>query len=124
MVFFEHAGSVKEGIAIINDPFVSQCTVRLVDKPQETTGNRPSCSCSLYVRYSELRNETQGESRKRVDGESLPENFIKFMIKDAEKSRPEQKHSEPQAKKKQEEKPQEDILSRLDYVELPENGVP
>ena len=36
MVFFEHAGSVKKRIVIINDPFVSQCTVRLVDKPQDT----------------------------------------------------------------------------------------
>ena len=36
MVFFEHAGSVKEGMVIINDPFVSQCTVRSVDKHQET----------------------------------------------------------------------------------------
>ena len=43
MVFFEHAGSVKKGICkkgivIINDPFVSQCTVRLVDKPRILRG--------------------------------------------------------------------------------------
>ena len=101
MVFFEHAGSVKKRIVIINDPFVSQCTVRLVDKPQDTARNGPSCSGNLYVRYSELRNESQGESRKRVAGESLLDDFIKFMITDAEKSRPEQKPSEPKAKKKQ-----------------------
>ena len=89
MVFFEHTGSVTKGIVIINDAFVSQCTVRLVDKPQDTAGNGPSCSGNLYVTYSELRNESQGESRKRVAGESLPEDFIKFMITDAEKSRPE-----------------------------------
>ena len=28
MVFFEHAGSVKKGIVIINDLFVSQCRVQ------------------------------------------------------------------------------------------------
>ena len=124
MVFFEHAGSGKKEIVIINDPFVSQCTVRLVDKPQDTAGNGPSCSGSLYVRYSELRNESQGESRKRVAGESLPDDFMKFMIKDAVKSKPEQKPSEPKAKKQTEEKPQENILSRLDYFELPENDLP
>ena len=101
MVFFEQAGSVKKGIVIINDPFVSQCTVRLVDKPQDTVGNGPSSSGKLYVRYSEFRNESQGDSRKRVAGESLPDDFIKFMITDAEKSRLEQKPSEPKAKKKQ-----------------------
>ena len=47
MVCFEHAGSVNKGIIIINDPFVSQCMVRLVDKPQDTAGNVPSCSGSL-----------------------------------------------------------------------------
>ena len=98
---------------------MSQCTVRLVDKPQDTA-SRASCSGSLYVRYSELRNESQGESRKRVAGESLPDDFRKFMIKDAEKSRPEQNPSELKAKKNKEEKPQEDFLSRLDYFELPE----
>ena len=99
MVFFEHAGIGKKEIVIIKDTFVAQCTVRLVDKPEDTAGNGPSCSGSLYVRYSELRNESQGESRKRVAGESLPDDFMKFMIKDAEKSRPEQKPSEPKAKK-------------------------
>ena len=120
MVFFEQAGSVKKGVVIINDPFVSQCTVRLLDKPQDTAGNGPSCSGNLYVSYSELRNESQGESKTRVAGESLPDDFIKVMITDAEKSRPERKTSEPKAKKNKEEKPQEDILSRLDYFELPE----
>ena len=46
----------------INDPFVSQCIVRLVDKPQDTVWNEPSCSGSLYVKYSGLQNESQGES--------------------------------------------------------------
>ena len=120
MVFFEHAGSVKKGIVIINNPFVSQCTVRSVYKPQDTAGNGPSCSGSLYVRYSELREESQGESRKRVDGESLPDDFLKFGITDAEKSIPKQKPSEPKAKKtNKKQKPQEDILSRLNYIELP-----
>ena len=89
-----------------------------------TVGNGPSCSGNLYVRYSELRNESQGDSRKRFAGESLPDNFIKFMITDAEKSRPEQKSSEPKAKKNKEEKPQKDFLSRLDYFELPESDIP
>ena len=96
MVFFEHPGSVKKGIVIINDPFASQCIVRVVDKPQNTAGNGPSCRGNLYVRYSRLSNESQGESRERVAGESLPDNFIKLMITDAEKFRPEQK---PKAKK-------------------------
>ena len=87
MVFFEHVGSVKKGIVIIGNPFVSQCTVRLVNKLQDTAGNGPSCSGNLYVSYSELRNESQGESRKRVAGESLPDEFIKFKITDGEKSR-------------------------------------
>ena len=90
-VFFEHTGSVKKGIVIINDPLMSQCTVRMVDRPQDTAGNGPSCSGNLYVRYSELRNESQGKSRKRVARKSLPGEFLKFMITDAEKSRPEQK---------------------------------
>ena len=101
MVFFEHAESVKKGIIIINDPLVSQCKVLWVDKPQDTAGSKPSCSGSLYVMYSELRNESQGESRKRVAGESLPDDFIKFMIKDSEKSSSDQKPSEPKAKKNQ-----------------------
>ena len=101
MVFFEHAVSVKEGIVIISDPFVSQCTVRSVDKPQDTAGNGPSCSGSLYVRNSELRNESQCESRKQAAGESLPDDFIKIMIMDAEKSRTEQKTLESKAKNKQ-----------------------
>ena len=124
MVFFEHAESVKKGIIIINDPLVSQCKVLWVDKPQDTAGSKPSYSGSLYVMYSELRNESQGESRKPVAGESLPDDFIKFMIKDSEKSSSEQKPSEPKAKQKQGGKPQEDILSRLDYFELPENDIP
>ena len=125
MVFLEHAGSIKKRIVIINDPFVSQCTDRLVDKPQDFAGNGPSCSGSLYVRYSELRNESQGESRKRVAGESLPDDFIKIMINDAEKPRPKQKPSEHKAKKiNKEEKPQDDFLRRLDYFELPENDMP
>ena len=116
MVCSEHAGSDKKGIVIVNDPFVSQCTVCLVDKTQDTAGkNGPSCSGNLYVRYSELRNESQSDSRKRVAGESLLDEFIKLMITDAEKTRPEQKPSELMAKKNKEEKPQEDILSRLDY---------
>ena len=123
MLFFEHAGSVKKEIVIINDHFVSHCTVRLVDKPQDTAGNGASCSGNLYVRYSELRNESQSESRKRVAGESLPEDFIKFMITDAENSRPEQKPSELN-KKNKEEKPQEEILGHLDYFELPESDIP
>ena len=123
MVFFEHGGSVKKEIVIIIDPFVSQFTVLLVDKLQDTAGNGPSCSGNLYVRYSELRNESQGESRIRVTGESLPDDFIKFVITDAEKFRPEQNpHSTRQ--KQQGGKPQEDSLSRLDYFELPENGIP
>ena len=125
MVFIEHAGSVKKGIVIINDPFVSMCTVRLVDKPQDTVGNGPSCSGNLYDRYSELRNESQGNSSKRAAGESLPDDFIKIMITDAEKSRPKQKPLERKAKKKtSSKKPQEDILSRLEYFELPESDIP
>ena len=46
------------------------------------------------------------------------------MITVAEKSRPEQKPSETKAKKNKEEKPREDILSRLDYFELPESDIP
>ena len=99
MVFFEHAGSVKKRIVIINDPFVSQCTICLVDKPQDTAGNGPTCSGSLYGRFSELRNESQGESRKRVAVESLPDAFIKFLNRDAEKFRPDQKPSESEATK-------------------------
>ena len=57
MVFFEHAGIVKKGIVILNDPYVSQCPVRLVDKPQDTAGNGPSCKGSLNVKYSELINK-------------------------------------------------------------------
>ena len=75
----------------------------------------------LIRKHSDLRNESQDESRNRV-GESLSEDFINFMIKDAEKTRPEQKPSETKAKKK--EKPQEGILSRLDYFESPENDTP
>ena len=107
MVFFEQAGSVKKRIVFINDPFVSQCAVSLIDKPEDTAGKGPTCSDNLYNRYSELRNESQGESRKRVAGESLPDNFIKFMITDSEKCRPKQKPPLPKAKKtKKEEKPQ------------------
>ena len=107
MVFFEHAGSVTKGIVIINYAFVSQCTLRLVDKTQDTAGNGPSCSGNLYIRYSGLRNESQGESRKRVAGESRPDDFLKFMITDVEKSRPKQKPSESKANKtNKEEKPQ------------------
>ena len=101
MVFSEPAGSVKKRIVIMNDAFESQCTVRLVCKPQDTAGNGPSCSGNLYVRYSELRDESQGESRKRLAGESLPDYFINFVISDTEKSRPEQKISESKDKKKQ-----------------------
>ena len=72
------------------DPFMSQCTVLLVDKPQDTTGNEPSGSDSLYVKYSDLRNESQNESRKRI-GQSPPYEFIKIMIKEVEKPRPKQK---------------------------------
>ena len=90
----------QKWIVIINDTFVSQFTVRLVYKPQDTAGIGSSCSGILYVRYSELRNESQGESRKLVTGESLPDNLIKFTITDAEKSRPKQKPLEPKAKKK------------------------
>ena len=104
---------------------MSQCIVCLVDKPQDTAGSEPSCRGSLYIRYSELRNESQHESRKRVEVESLPDDFIKIMIKVAEKSRPEQKPIESKAKKpNQEEKPEEDILSRPDYFDLPENDIP
>ena len=58
--------------------------------------------------------------------------FIKFITTDDEKSRPEQEPSESKAKNHQstrpkktykEEKPQEDILSRLDYLELPERDI-
>ena len=56
---------------------------------------------SLYVEYCDLRNESQGESRKRVAGKSLPDNFIKILSKGAEKSGPKQKPSEPKTKKKQ-----------------------
>ena len=42
MVNFEHAGGVKKEIVIINDPFVSQCTVRLVNNTQDTGGNEPA----------------------------------------------------------------------------------
>ena len=68
MVFFEHAGSVKKGSVIINDPFVSQCTVRLVIKTQAAR-NEPSGSGVLYVKHSDLRNDSQAESSKRA-GES------------------------------------------------------
>ena len=34
--------SVKKEIVNINDPFVSQCTVCLVDNPQDTAGNGPT----------------------------------------------------------------------------------
>ena len=71
-----------------------------------------------------MRNESQGESRKRVAGEPLPDELIKFMIRDAEKSRPKQNPQSPRPKKNKEEKPQEDILSRLDYFELPEIDIP
>ena len=121
MVFLEHARSVKKETVIINDPFVFQCTVRLVDKPQDTAGNGTSCRGILYVMYSELRNESQGESRNRVARESLPDDFIEFVIKDTEKYRPKQKPSDPKAKKNKKEKPQEDIWSHLDYFELPES---
>ena len=84
MVFFDHAESVKKGVVNINDPFESQCRVRLVDKPQDTAGNGPSCSGILNVKYSDLKNESQDDSRKRVR-ESLTGDFVKFMIKDAEK---------------------------------------
>ena len=70
-----------------------------------------------------MKNESQSKSRKRV-GESLPDDFKKFMIKDAEKPRPEQKPSEPMAKKNKDEEPQEDTLSRLDYFESLENDIP
>ena len=49
MVFFEHAGSVEKEIVIINDPFGSQCTVRLVDKPQDTAGKGPSLLVAIYM---------------------------------------------------------------------------
>ena len=77
---------------------MSQCTNRLVDKPHDTKGNGPSSSTSLYANYSDLRNESQSESWKRV-GQLLPDDFIKFMIKETEKPRPEQKASESQAEK-------------------------
>ena len=51
--FFEHAGGVKIEIVLINDPFVSRCTVSLVDKRQDTAGHGPSGSGSLYVKNSE-----------------------------------------------------------------------
>ena len=46
------------------------------------------------------------------------------MIKDAEKSRPELKPSESKAKKNKVEKPEEDILSRLDYFEMQKVTLP
>ena len=65
LVFFlEHAGSVKIRIVIINDPFVSQCTVRVIDNSHDTAGIGSSGSSNLYVKYSDLRNESQTESRK------------------------------------------------------------
>ena len=78
MVFFEDAVKVKKEIVIINDPFVSQCTVRMVDKPQDTSGKGPSCS--LYVKHSDLRNESQGESRpKKTNKEETPlEDFFEL----------------------------------------------
>ena len=85
-------------MVIINDLFVSYCTVRLVDKAQDTAGNGTSCSGSLHVKCTVLRNESQGKSRKRVE-KSLPDNFLKVMFKGSEKRRPEQKSSEPKAKK-------------------------
>ena len=52
MVCFKRAGSFKKGIVIIKDRFVSQCTVHLVNKPQDVAGNGPTFSRSLYVKYS------------------------------------------------------------------------
>ena len=70
MVFFEHAGSVKKGIVIINDPLGSQCTVLLVDIPRDTAGNGPSCSGNLYVRYSRVEKRVtrrvKETSRQRI----------------------------------------------------------
>ena len=124
MVFFEHAGSVKNGIVIMNDPFVFQCTVRLVDKPQDTTGKGPSGSGSLVVKYSDLRNESQGKSRKR-SGKFLRYEFIKIkrlrMLRNLD---PNKNAQRPKPKKNiQGGKPQEDILRSLDYFELPEKDI-
>ena len=121
--FFQHAGSVKKGLS--SSTTLSCPSAQIVWSTNLRIQNGPSCTGNLYVRYSELRNESQGESRKRVAGEPLPVDFIKIMIKDAEKSRPEQNPQNPRPKKKnKEEKPQEDILSRLDYFELLESDIP
>ena len=72
MVFFEHAVNVKKWSVIINDNFLSQCTIRLVEKPQNTAVNGPSCSRSLNVKYLALRSMSQVESMQQV-GELLPE---------------------------------------------------
>ena len=55
--FFNVLGVSKKDI----DPFVSQCTVRVVDRPQNFAGNGPSGSRigSLYVMHSDLRNESK-----------------------------------------------------------------
>ena len=90
MVFFEHAESVKK-IVIINDPFVSQCTVHLVDKPQDFAVNELSGSGCSYIRNSDLRNKSYAESGKRV-GEPLPDGSI--TSKDAEKPRNEKTNEE------------------------------
>ena len=84
MSLFRTNWECQKRIVIIIDPFVSHCTVRWVDKPQKTAGNGPSCCSSLYVKYSNLRNESHGQSRKRVTATSF---LKKFMIKAAEKSR-------------------------------------
>ena len=77
---------------------------------------------SLYVKHSDLRNESQDEPRKRVK-ESLPDDFIKLMIRNAEKLDP-SKILRDQGQKNKGEKPQEDILSRLDHFESPESDIP
>ena len=88
----------QKKMVIINDLFLSYWTVRLIDKAQDTAKNGTSCCGSLHVKCTVLRNESQGESRKRVE-KSLLDTFIKVMFKDSEKPRLEQKPSEPKAKK-------------------------
>ena len=71
-----------------------------------------------------MRNESQCESRKRVAGELLPEDLIKFLITDAEKSRFEEKPSEPKAKKKQGGKTAGRYFESPYCFELPEGDIP